>query len=650
MPCNRGAFLFWLDYILYIEPNIFRLKFSFHFACFSIFIFSSSLSAQTILTTDVLVVGGGTGGIAAGIQSTRSGSKTIIIERTHCLGGMLTAAGVSCTDGNDLLPSGMWQQFREALYTHYGTTNLGTGWVSETCFEPHVGDSIFKAWSEKEKNLEIIYGWDFKRVEKEGNKITGAVFNNEKQDTMVVRAKITIDATELGDVFANAGCAYDLGTEDPSYSNEKMAPGKTNIIQDLTWVVILKDCGMQADKTILAPPGYDPKNYYCCCTSAPCFDKPYNVDAQTMLNYGKLPHNKYMINWPAHGNDSYLNVVDDDHEQRGKKYESAKLHALGFVYFIQTTLGFRNLGLALDELDNGLAIIPYNREGRRVKGIVRFNINHLVDPYGIEDRFYRTGIAVGDYPVDHHHGQNTKIPFIDFPKIPSFNVPMGTLIPEKMDGLIVCEKGISVSNMVNGATRLQPVVLLTGQAAGIIAALSAQHDLQPRDIDIRTVQQALLNEKCYIMPFVDVKPESPHWQAVQKAGATGILKGFGKPEGWENKTFFYPDSTISVHEFEEGIWSVDSSYTASESNDGSLMTIEKAMRIIISGGEMIHLKVLTNRAGFHAGYFFDEPFWKNDLGLSNFNLQRNIKRYELAVLLNYYTNIFSRKHIDFHGF
>jgi len=616
---------------------------------FLLFIFSSSLYAQTILTTDVLVIGGGTGGTAAGIQSARSGSKTILVEKTKWLGGMLTAAGVSCTDGNDLLPGGMWQEFRKALYAHYGTTNLATGWVSETCFEPHVGDSIFKAWASRETNLKLIYGWVFERAEKEGNKITGAVFKNGKKGTLIIHAKITVDATELGDVFANAGTDYDIGTEDRVYSKEIMAPGKTNIIQDLTWVAILKDYGAKSNKTILPPPGYDEKNYYCSCTSAPCYDKPYNADAQSMLNYAKLPHNKYMLNWPAHGNDSYLNVIEDNEETRSDKYEAAKLHTLGFVYFIQTALGFKNLGLADDELDNGIALIPYNRESRRVKGMVRFNVNHILDPYNQPEQLYRTGIAVGDYPVDHHHGQNPKTPFIDFPKIPSFNIPMGALIPAAMDGLVICEKGISVSNIVNGATRLQPVVLLTGQAAGMIAALCAQHEQQPRSMDIRAVQQKLLDEKCYIMPFADVKPESVYWQAVQRAGATGILKGFGKPEGWENKTLFYPDSTISIHEFEEGVKRFDSTYIISNPNDTSLLTIEKAMQIIVSNGELLHMKVLESRAGFHAGYFFDEPFWKNDLGLNDFNLQRNIRRYELAVLLNYYTNTFSRKHVDFNG-
>mgnify|MGYP003542465038 FL=1 len=119
--------------------------------CCSMFAYSQRIVRR--VATQVLVIGGGVGGTAAAIQSARMGVKTILIEPTIMLGGMLTAAGVSCTDGNDQLPSGMWEEFRQALYKHYGRSKLNTGWVSNTNFEPSVADSIFKAWTEKEKNL-----------------------------------------------------------------------------------------------------------------------------------------------------------------------------------------------------------------------------------------------------------------------------------------------------------------------------------------------------------------------------------------------------------------------------------------------------------------------------------------------------------------
>ena len=63
------------------------------------------------IETDVLVVGGGAGGVAAAIQSARMGAKTILVVDGPWLGGMLSAAGVSATDGNHELHSGIWQEF-----------------------------------------------------------------------------------------------------------------------------------------------------------------------------------------------------------------------------------------------------------------------------------------------------------------------------------------------------------------------------------------------------------------------------------------------------------------------------------------------------------------------------------------------------------
>ncbi len=516
------------------------------------------LIAQQILRTQVLVIAGSTGGTSAGIQSARMGVKTIIVEETTMLGGMLTAAAVSCTDGNANLPSGVWNEFRQALLKHYNRKFLNTGWVSETCFEPSVGDSIFKAWAKRESNLTVLYQWRFNKAIKKGNKVTGAEFVNQQNKRLTVYATVVVDATDLGDVFANAGAAYDLGTDDPVVTGEKEAVQKTNIIQDLTWAAVLKDYGVGVDKTIAKPAGYNPEKYYCTNTDAPCKGQPWNGDKWKMLNYGKLPKNmttgaqKYMLNWPPHGNDFYLNVVENDYSTRQDGYELAKQQTLGFIYFMQTELGLKHISLADDELNNGLALMPYNREGRRVKGVVQFNINHILHPYNYS--LYRTGISVGDYPVDHHHAQYPgKVPEIQFPHIPSFNVPLGSLIPQKLEGLIVCDKGISVTNIVNGTTRLQPVVFLTGQAAGVLAAKTVQQKKEPRQVDVRSVQEALLKAKCYIMPFVDVKPTDLDWEAIQKIGVTGILKGYGKPEGWSNKTFFYPDSTINQHEMVDGL-------------------------------------------------------------------------------------------------
>jgi hypothetical protein len=481
------------------------------------------------------------------------GVQTIIAEPTTWLGGMITAAGVCAFDGNHSMPSGLFGEFREALHKVYGgASKVSTGWVSNTLFEPHVGDSIFKSMVLHTKGLTVKYQFQFVSAIKNNNAITGAIFlhlpTNQK---VTIYAKQVIDATELGDVLANAGVPYSLGMEASAVTGEDVHVSETNdIVQDITYVAILKDYGKGTDKTIPKPKNYDPSEFDGACTDYyfnTAKPKP-NVDAKKMLDYGKLPNKKYMINWPNSGNDIYLNIVEMNEADREKELVKAKEQTLRFIYFIQHQLGFKNLGLADDEYPTAdkLPLIPYHRESRRVKGLVRFDVKHIAKPFDSHNPLYKTGIAVGDYPIDHHHKKNLKAPqHLDFYPVPSFNIPLGSLIPQDISGLIVAEKSISVSNVVNGTTRLQAIALLIGQAAGTLAAQAVQQNLDAQNIPVRKVQLGLLNSNAYIMPYFDVPQSHPQFIATQKIGATGILKGQGVPYSWANRTLFHPDSLVN---------------------------------------------------------------------------------------------------------
>ncbi len=582
--------------------------------------------------TEVLVIGGTTSGVAAGLQSARLNVPTLIVEETPWLGGMITAAGVCATDGNHLLHSGIWNEFRNKLRTHYGgEAALATGWVSNTQFEPHIADRIFKSMAAAEEKLTVIYGYHLSKIIKAGNKVTGAVFENEQKKQFTVLAKVVIDATDLGDGLAMAGAAYDLGMEAKSVTGEKYAPEKANnIIQDLTWAAILKDYGTGADKTIKKPANYNPELFRGSCLTS--VDSK-SIDCEKMLNYGRLPNNKFMINWPKHGNDIYLNVVESDWAQRKEAYKKAKEQTLCFVYYIQTELGFKNLGLADDEFktEDKLPYVPYHREGRRLRGIERMTINHVLDRYNTP--LYRTGISVGDYPVDHHHDCRPDAPEIKFPPVPSFNIPMGALIPEKIDGLIVSDKAISVSNIINGATRLQPCVLLTGQAAGALAALSVKNDQEVRQINIRKLQQTLLDAGAYLMPLVDVSPSDKDFQAIQRITSSGILKVKGEPHAWANRTWFYPDTTLSIAEFAEGLNAFDKKIHKSE--DHSILTIQKASDMIS------FLKCNDVTTEF-------QQIWKNKLN-REYESSLMITKRELAVITDLLIRPFETKSIEFDG-
>ncbi|WP_304068187.1 FAD-dependent oxidoreductase [Pedobacter glucosidilyticus] len=539
-----------------------------------------------VYKTSVLIVGGGASGVTAGLQASRLGAKTLIIEETDWLGGMLTSAGVSAVDGNHQLPSGLWGEFRQKLYDYYGgPAQLETGWVSNTLFEPEVGNQIFKQMTAKTTELSIWYQTKFSNVKKIDKGWVVQVTKGNK--SYLIHADVVIDCTELGDVMAAAGAVFYVGMDSKNRTGEVYAPEEANnIIQDLTYVAVLKDYGKGTDKTISKPSGFDPKEFENSCdVSDPSSGHiSANIDCEKMLTYGKLPNGKYMINWPKEGNDIYLNIIAKTSAEREIELKKAKLHTLRFIYYIQTVLGYKNLGLS-DEFGtkDQLPKIPYHRESRRVEGLVSLPVHYLEKPFDQEFPLYRTGAIVGDYTIDHHHLKNPNAPQIDFIKIkiPSYNVPLGALIPKNLSNFIVAEKSISVSNIVAGATRLQPVVLEIGQAAGALAALSVKEGKDPKDLNIRDVQSKLLDAQVYLMPYLDVKPTDSYFKAVQKIGATGILKGTGNPYKWANQTWFYPNHPVSEFEMVKGLKSY---YPALENYQasGADLTISEFIKMLIA--------------------------------------------------------------------
>lgn len=506
---------------------------------------------------DVVVVGGGLSGVTAAVQSARSGARTLLVDDLPWLGGMLTSAGVSAVDGCYGMRGGLWGEFVDSLVLRYGSLDaLKTGWVSNVMFEPSVGNEIFGNICDAEANLVVLRSATLDSLKRKPSGKWSLLVRCQDGRGLKVKAKVLIDATELGDIAALCQVPWDKGMESREETGEDIAPEMANgIVQDLTYVAILKE--YDRDMTIAPPSGYDPLSYACCCINPLCTN-PKEPDRmwspQMMLTYGKLPGGKYMINWPIEGNDFYLDLINLTPEQREEALEQARDFTKGFIHFIQTELGMNHLGIADDEYPtpDGLPFIPYHRESRRIRGMVRFTSNDMVNPY--RSNAYRTSIAVGDYPVDHHHSRYSgpeELPDLHFHPVPSFGLPLGCLLPESCPGLIVAEKSISVSNIANGATRLQPVVMQIGQAAGVLAALSVHSkslDEQTPGVSIRVLQDNLLEAGCYLLPYVDIDRDSPSFIPLQRIGLCGILRGRGDRVGWTNITRIRPDDSLTRSE------------------------------------------------------------------------------------------------------
>ncbi|MHB2148572.1 FAD-dependent oxidoreductase [Calditrichota bacterium LG25] len=510
------------------------------------------------INTEILIVGAGASGVCAAIQAARMGRKVALVEESPWLGGMLTAAGVSAIDGNHKLPSGLWGEFRSRLYDHYGGPQaVETGWVSNTLFEPRVGERILRDMALSAGDVHLFHGFFPVEVLMEKDRIMGVRFSNDQKQEMEIRSLYTIDATEYGDVIALSGAEYRYGRESAAETGEAGAPEKADrFIQDLTYVAVLKDYGPDADRTIARPQDYDPHEFKGCCREWDDELQKNTIDAQKMLEYGRLPGDKFMINWPRNGNDFFSHLAVMDRAGRLAEIEKSKAVTLRFVYFIQHQLGFKNLGLADDEFPTSdrLALIPYIREGRRIVGKTTLNLQHILHPYSAEGAgLYQQGIAVGNYPLDHHHDKAGIAVDEKYAPIPAFNVPFACLIPQKVRGLIAAEKSISVTHMVNGCTRLQPVVMQIGQAAGAAAALAVEKDQPVEKLNVRELQETLLQAGMWLMPFTDVTPEHWAFKSLQRMALCGLLKGQGKASDWANEFYIFPEKPVTAREAVEAL-------------------------------------------------------------------------------------------------
>ncbi len=461
------------------------------------------LAAACTPVYDVVVVGGGTGGTAAAIEAARDGARVLVVEESPWLGGMLTSAGVSAIDGNYRLRGGIFGEFTDSLAARYGGYDaLKSGWVSNILFNPAVGADILANMA-GEAGVEVRFETTVTDI-RDHWRLT-------LSDGSRVKARILLDGTELGDIAIEAGA-------------EELQDRVT--LQDMTYVAVVKQ--YDYDVTIVEPQDYNPELYRECCSTWP---------PEMMLSYGALPDGHIMLNWPQNGNDIYLDYLNMPRED---VYRQAKNRTLGYIYYLQTELGYKNIGIAHDVFPtaDGLPFYPYYRESRRFAGRDTMTLEAARRPYDFD--LYTRAVAVGDYPVDHHHNQNPRreeLSHLWYGKIPSFSVPLGVVIPVGVEDLLMADKNISVSWEMNGATRLQPVVTGLGQAAGALAAIAVKTGRHPSEVPASEVQAVLLDRGCYLLPFLDLKPTDPGFRELQKKGIKGEVKGTGRSIDWSNETW-----------------------------------------------------------------------------------------------------------------
>lgn len=505
--------------------------------------------------TDVVIYGGGAGGICAGVQAARLGAEVTVLEPSPWIGGMLTAAGVSALDGNKHgAGGGLVQRFRQALADHYGSLDaLYTGWVSLYCYEPKIGHRILEEWVAEENRLTVHRGVEavaYERVDRRTRRIGAAPTKTKlepscREAERTLTCRLFIDATEYGDGLALADIPYRLGRESRDMLGEPAAPSEPDDeIQDPTYCA-----------TLVKQPGAAPRpstpaerahwSHFQCSVKEDCptpDPERLNHDLhgwESFIEYAALPNDKYLLNWPFHANDvPVTRRFYEDRFVRHQRLLDARRHTLQFVKYMQTELAHPEWQIATDEYptDDHLPPIPYLRESRRLVTDDMMTQQDVVPEDGNPRApTIDNSIAVGDYFLDHHHAR-AHLPHgcrltEDYPDNAPFQVPPSVFFPGRDDpSFLAGEKSIAVSHIVNGCTRLQPVVMLTGQALGVYAALGTSEATDPRDVPVSHVQDQLLDAGCPLYITYDVPAGHVLFRPVQELALAGVLRDDDPPE------------------------------------------------------------------------------------------------------------------------
>jgi len=233
------------------------------------------------IACDVLVVGGGTGGISAALAAARElppTGRVVLLEETDWIGGQLAAQGVSALDEHDHIErfggTRSYYALREAIRDHYRRLspalarerhpNPGRCWVTRLAFEPRVALDMLTTMAAPAVNdgrLRLLLRTKAVSVETNRDRVEAvlAIHLDERRWTRV-RPRVVIDASELGDLLALAGAEYVVGAEIKAETGEPHAQpleAKPHCVQSFTYTFVLENAGSGAHHAIPRPERYE---------------------------------------------------------------------------------------------------------------------------------------------------------------------------------------------------------------------------------------------------------------------------------------------------------------------------------------------------------------------------------------------------------
>jgi hypothetical protein len=491
------------------------------------------------LRPDILVVGGGLGGVAAALAAARLGMRVVITEETDWIGGQLTAQAVPPDEHPWIEGTGCtatYQRLRRAIRDYYRRNypllpearfdpqlNPGLGRVSSLCHEPRVAlHAMYELLAPFLSARRITINLRCRPVaaHSEGDRILAVTVRDAHGLDSTIEAPYILDATELGDLLALARVEHVVGAESQSETGEPHAlvGDPDPLDQQAITACFAMDYFPDEDHTIERPEDYafwrtyraefwpgpqlgwtfvDPVTLEVRRQSV--FDAPGREDLwsfRRIFYRGHYPTSHFrgdisLVNWPQ--NDYWLGpLIGVSAEERAANERAARQLSLSLLYWMQTEaprhdggMGYRGLRLRNDIVGthDGTAKHVYVRESRRIRAAFTVLEQHVgVDARGkIEGAEpFPDSVGVGSYRVDLHPTTRGRT-YVDLSSWP-FQIPLGALIPVRVENLLPAAKNLGVTHITNGCYRLHPVEWNVGEAAGALASYCIRTGVPPRHV------------------------------------------------------------------------------------------------------------------------------------------------------------------------
>lgn len=438
--------------------------------------------------TDVLVVGSGPAGIAAAISSARNGAKTTLIEKNGYVGGNLTAGLVGpcmtsySLDGEQQLIKGIFEELvlrmeKMGGALHPSTIPAGSeycgfivyGHDKVTPFDP---EAVKLCATEMllEAGVKLqLHTFVADTILQEG--AVRGVITASKSGLEAFKAIVTVDCSADADVAVRGGAEYQLGRpEDALTQPMTMFFRVANVDDDRVRAYVAEH-----------PDEYRP---FASIVAEAKAAGEFPIPRRGIGLYKTLEPGVWRINTSRLHNLDGTDVRDlTTGEIEGRRQVAALMR-----FFRKWLPGFEQVIL----LDTAATIGV--RETRRIVGEYMLTVEDLA-----EGREFEDVIALCGYPVDIHS------PTGDgggadgtYQTANVYQIPYRSLVPARLDGVLVAGRCLSATHEAQGATRVMPPSFAMGEAAGAAAALSVQAGVQPRDVSIPALRERLIHQGAYL--------------------------------------------------------------------------------------------------------------------------------------------------------